>query len=89
MKRSVLDILACPIDRYYPLGLYEFVSKNDIIEQGALVCPKCSRYYPIIDEIPRMLPDEMRKQNEDLEFLNKWKDKIPEQIFKAGKPFHA
>lgn len=89
MKRSLLDILACPIDKYYPLDLYEFAASNNIIQDGLLVCPKCMRYYPIIDEIPRMLPDEMRHQEEDVEFLKKWKEKVPDKILKDGKPFHA
>ncbi len=88
MKRKLLNILACPIDKYHPLDLYEFAASDDIIQQGLLVCPKCMRYYPIIDEIPRMLPDEMRHDEEDIEFLQKWKKNIPEKILKSGKPFH-
>ena len=87
MKKRILEILACPIDRNYPLDLYEFVSNNDTIQQGVLVCPKCSRYFPIIDEIPRMLPDEMREKEEEIEFLKKWEQKIPEGVLKSGKPF--
>jgi hypothetical protein len=35
-----------------------------------------------------MLPDELRKQNEDLPFLKKWKSKVPEKIVAEGKPFN-
>jgi len=45
------------------------------------------RWYPIRDEIPEMLPDELRKETEDLPFLKKWKAKIPEKILAEGKPF--
>jgi hypothetical protein len=45
------------------------------------------RWYPIRDEIPEMLPDELRKENEDLPFLKKWRGKIPEKILREGKPF--
>jgi hypothetical protein len=34
-----------------------------------------------------MLPDELRKETEDLPFLKKWKSRIPEKILFEGKPF--
>jgi len=82
-----MDILACPIDKHYPLELYIFEEKDEIVE-GLIVCPKCARWYPIRDEIPEMLPDELRKENEDLPFLRKWKEKTPERIQLEGKPFN-
>ncbi len=45
-----MDILACPIDKYYPLELHVFEEKDEIVE-GIIVCPKCNRWYPIRDEI--------------------------------------
>jgi uncharacterized protein YbaR (Trm112 family) len=86
MKKKLMDILACPIDKYLPLELHVFEEKEEIIE-GLIVCPKCSRWYPIRDEIPEMLPDELRKEVEDLPFLKKWKANIPEKIVFEGKPF--
>jgi uncharacterized protein YbaR (Trm112 family) len=88
MRRKLLDILACPIDKHYPLELIELNSKDDIIIDGVLRCSKCNRYYPIIDEIPIMLPDELRKKEEDLSFLEKWKDKLPAAIVYKGNPHH-
>ncbi len=90
MKKSMLDILACPIDKYYPLELFEIVSSEDsrIIKDGILFCGKCNRYYPVIDEIPVMLPDELREKQKDIEFLKKWQSKIPEKIIKQGNPWH-
>ena len=88
MKKSMLDILACPIDKHYPLELVEIESKDDLVRQGILVCNKCNRYYPIMDEIPVMLPDELRKRVEDLEFLQKWQSRIPEKVIKQGNPWH-
>ena len=82
-----MNILACPIDKYYPLELHVFEEDDEIIE-GVIVCPKCSRWYPIRDEIPEMLPDELRKKNEDLPFLKKWKTRIPKEIVAEGKPFN-
>jgi uncharacterized protein len=101
MKKSMLDILACPIDKHYPLELYEINIKNDndnndidhndsniIITEGVLFCTKCSRFYPIIDEIPVMLPDELREKQTDINFLKQWNDKIPEKVTKHGNPCH-
>ena len=87
IKRKLMDILACPIDKYYPLDLYVFEEKDEIVE-GLIVCSKCLRWYPIRDEIPEMLPDELREEKDEIPFLKKWKDKIPEKILVEGKPFN-
>ena len=87
MKMTLMDILACPIDKHHPLEIYVFEEKTEIVE-GMLVCPKCSRWYPIKDEIPELLPDELRNKRRELPFLRKWKDKIPERIESEGKPFN-
>ena len=124
----MLDILACPMDKNYPLVLIELQVKefendnlresdflnddktrkknnivinqeNDIrgegtkdqiiiIIEGILYCKKCLRFYPIIDEIPIMLPDELREKEKDLEFLNKWKNNIPQKILNNANPWH-
>lgn len=124
----MLDILACPMDKNYPLDLIELQVKefennnlresdflNDdktskkknlvinqenetrgegikdkiiIIIEGILYCKKCLRFYPIIDEIPIMLPDELREKEKDLEFLNKWKNNIPQKILNNSNPWH-
>ncbi|HYZ96685.1 MAG TPA: Trm112 family protein [Nitrososphaeraceae archaeon] len=124
----MLDILACPMDKNYPLDLIELQVKefendnlrerdflnddktskknnlvinqeNDtrgegtkdkiiIIIEGILYCKKCLRFYPIIDEIPIMLPDELREKETDLEFLNKWKNNIPQKILNNANPWH-
>jgi uncharacterized protein YbaR (Trm112 family) len=87
MKRKLMEILACPIDKHHPLELHVFEEKDEIVE-GLIVCSKCLRWYPIRDEIPEMLPDELRKEDEDLPFLKKWKEKIPENVVSEGKPFN-
>jgi uncharacterized protein YbaR (Trm112 family) len=84
MKRKLMEILACPIDKYHPLELHVF---EEIVE-GLIVCPKCLRWYPIRDEIPEMLPDELRKEAEDLPFLKKWASKTPDNVVAQGKPFN-
>ena len=131
MKKHMLDILACPIDKNYPLDLIElnvkdlekeFLKENNhpinneeeqkniikqnnkdkvnqeneikdnekviVIIDGILYCKKCSRFYPIIDEIPIMLPDELREKEKDIQFLKKWKNYIPEYILKNSNPWH-
>ncbi|MBS7610309.1 Trm112 family protein [Candidatus Bathyarchaeota archaeon] len=87
MKRRLMEILACPIDKHHPLELYVFEEREEIVE-GIIVCPKCNRFFPIKDEIPEMLPDELRNVEEDLRLLKKWEKIIPEKILKDGKPFN-
>jgi len=90
----MLDILACPIDKYYPLELIEIDTAEDkiinenVIKEGVLFCSQCSRFYPIIEEIPVMLPDELRDKEKDIQFLQKWQEKIPNKIIKNGNPWH-
>lgn len=106
--------MACPIDKHFPLELFEFkvyhgpksrsksvdsalvglnsdssVEADDIIiKEGLLFCSQCSRYFPIIDEIPIMLPDELRERKKDLQFLQNWHDEIPRKILDYGQPWH-
>ena len=88
MKRKLLDILACPIYNHYPLELFVVNSENETVVDGALFCIECNRFYPIIDEIPVMLPDDLRNKNEDLDFQTKHKERLPDKIVKQGKPVH-
>jgi len=87
MKRKLLDILACPIDKYYPVELLVFEEKEEIVS-GVLICGKCNRWYPVIDEIPHMLPDELREEKEDKPFLEKWKTQLPAKVLNDGVPFN-
>jgi uncharacterized protein len=64
------------------------VAENRIIKEGVLFCSECSRFFPIIDEIPIMLPDELREKDKDLQFLRTWRDKIPRKILEYGQPWH-
>ncbi|SMH71821.1 Trm112 family protein [Candidatus Nitrosotalea okcheonensis] len=88
MNRKLMEILACPIDKHFPLELVELASKEEIISEGIIFCSKCSRYYPIIEEIPIMLPDELRDKNQDIEFLNKHRNILPDKIIVKGIPWH-
>jgi len=88
MNRKLIEILACPIDKFFPLEIIELNSKDEIVHEGVLFCSKCSRYYPIIEEIPIMLPDELRNKSHDIEFLEKYKNRLPEKIITNGSPWH-
>ena len=84
-----MDILACPIDKTHPLELHEIKQKDNVISEGALFCSKCSRFFPIIEEIPIMLPDELRDKKLEMEFLKKNKENLPEKIISKGNPWHV
>ncbi len=125
MKYRLMDLLACPICKNFPLKLYVFnvrkvsrdvrgISKPYCelycgyhakyvrnltefkcdecikleIESGLLHCSKCGRWYPIEDDIPRMLPDNLRNRDEDLKFLLRYRNRIPSEILEYGKPFN-
>ncbi len=59
MKRSLLDILVCPMCKG---DLMLAVDEEDGAEivSGALHCGACGLDYPIEDTIPNLLPPEMR-----------------------------
>lgn len=88
MNKKMLEILACPIDKHFPLEIFELTSKDQIVSEGAIYCTKCSRFYPIIEEIPIMLPDELRDKNQDIKFLKRNQSLLPEKITKQASPWH-
>jgi uncharacterized protein YbaR (Trm112 family) len=88
MNKKMMDILVCPIDKQFPLELYETQSKQEVVLEGALFCSKCSRFYPIIEEIPIMLPDELRDKKQDISFLEKNSKTLPQKIIKDANPWH-
>ena len=59
------------------------------IKSGILFCKECKRWYPIIDTIPQMLPDNYRDEKTDIEFLKTNKDLLDSSFFKQNlKPFN-
>ena len=88
MNRSLLDILACPMDKSHPLELFAVSEKDGDISDGSLFCPECRRFYPIIGGIPIMLPDELRDRKQETEFLEKFRDRLPEKIVAKANPWH-
>lgn len=85
MKKRLMEILACPICKHHPLELKVF-AEGEEIEEGMLTCSECGRWYPIIETIPHMLPDELREEREDRDFLVKWEKEAPEWVLGSGKP---
>jgi uncharacterized protein YbaR (Trm112 family) len=61
--------------------------KLEVVE-GILYCRDCGRWYPVDEEIPRMLPDDLRDLGEDRSFLERFKDAIPEYILMGGRPIN-
>ncbi|MFW9923644.1 MAG: Trm112 family protein [Candidatus Thorarchaeota archaeon] len=136
MKLRLLDILACPIDKTWPLKCFSFEEGKNVIEKlpqmdedtnlicryycgkyqkilfdeekqktteeakkinydkdckgclsneiisGIIQCPKCENYYPIIEEIPMMLKEELRNEEIERDFTSKWSEKIKELLVK-------
>ncbi|TFG13334.1 Trm112 family protein [Candidatus Thorarchaeota archaeon] len=100
MKRWLMDILACPAkDCRSELGLEVFESHDietgdgtvEEIDAALITCPKCGRWYPVIDGIACMLPDDLRmegkQRREETAFLENWKGKIDDDILENGMPF--
>ena len=54
IEKSLLEILACPL------------CKTEVrLEDNHLVCVQCGRKYPIIDEIPHMIPQEAETPSQE------------------------
>jgi uncharacterized protein YbaR (Trm112 family) len=69
--------------------LYRYLNLVEV-EEGLLRCPECGRWYPIgsaVETIPELMPDDLREQERDLAWLLKWREKLPEQVLRDGRPF--
>ena len=60
---------------------------SEIVEEGLLLCRTCLRFYPITEEIPIILPDELRDKKKDIEFLQRWNESLPNNLLKNLKPW--
>ncbi len=69
------------------MDLYVFEGKDEVIT-GTLFCPKCSRWYPIREKLPEILPDDLRRKDVELSFLRKWRNLLPKKVLIAGQPFN-
>ncbi len=122
MRYALMNLIACPMCKHFPLKLYVFEErvfekeyevnvpfcdvycgrkgknvselkqeeldckecvKHDVVT-GILICPKCGRWYPIINGIPLMYPDSKRKhpkvREKEEEFLRKYREKLPAEL---------
>ncbi|MFW9925874.1 MAG: Trm112 family protein [Candidatus Thorarchaeota archaeon] len=100
MKRWLMDILACPVSECRSELQLEVYASHDVdtegevieeIDEALITCPKCGRWYPVIDGIACMLPDNLRmdgkQRTEESAFLERWKEKISPEIKEKGIPF--
>ncbi|MHA1673232.1 MAG: Trm112 family protein [Promethearchaeota archaeon] len=55
------------------LNLYKYYLE---IEDAIILCPECHRWYPVFEAIPQLLPDGIRKPEEDAAFVEKWGSKF-------------
>jgi uncharacterized protein len=62
MKSDLMGILACPIDKYFPLTLEVSKKDGEDIIEGKICCSKCKRVFPIFNGVPELLPDELRRR---------------------------
>lgn len=62
MKRELMDILCCPLDKH-ELELEVDDENEDEILEGRLTCTECGEVYPITDGIPNLLPPDMREES--------------------------
>jgi uncharacterized protein YbaR (Trm112 family) len=78
------------IESIYPeLYFLNKIKTETEIKTGLLFCVECKRWYPIIETIPQMLPDEYRDENAEIEFLKTNKDLLDSTFFKQNlKPYN-
>jgi len=59
------------------------------IDSGLLFCEKCNRWFPIIETIPQMLPDEYRDETKESKWIKSKKDFLDAGFIKQDlKPFN-
>lgn len=70
MRLELLDVLACPGCRRNELDLegarLDRSSRPAELAAGVLSCATCRRTYPVLDGIPRLLPDSWQEHRERL-----------------------
>ena len=59
MKKDLMEILACPICKG-DLERRVETEEDDEINPGSLHSAKCDETYPIDDDIPNLLPPQLR-----------------------------
>ncbi len=75
MKPNLLSFTGCiychtPLELLSPTITPSPGSSQLPIEKGLLFCNDCSRFYPISNSVPCILPDELRNNDEDFKLLD-------------------
>lgn len=60
MKLHLIDLLACPECGSDTLVIEVLQREGEEVLDGVLRCTACSRQFPVITGVPRMLPDSLR-----------------------------
>lgn len=83
MNQNLFKRLHCIYECSTPLEVIPLLinSEGNLIE-GILYCKTCLRWYPIKENILRMLPDPLRSHDE-LNFLKENRNKIPQEMYKG------
>lgn len=74
MTRSFFNKLVCPFDKA-DLSIKIIQENQKEIVEGILTCTQCHRYYPIVQGIPIMSPDEYREIKFEIPLLEKWNER--------------
>lgn len=61
--------------------------EREIVE-GILRCPDCARWYAVRDGIPDVVRDGIREIDEEIEFLEHHRDRLPPEIAESGAPIN-
>jgi uncharacterized protein YbaR (Trm112 family) len=68
--------------------LYRYLNLIEV-KEGLLYCKKCGRWYPIgnaVETIPELMPDNLRNEDKERSWLNKWRNKVPREIIENKPP---
>ncbi|KKM82556.1 hypothetical protein LCGC14_1318360 [marine sediment metagenome] len=94
IKEKIIKFSKNPEDKQFNQILPELYLLNKFkleieIKSGILFCKKCERWYPIIETIPQMLPDNYRDKKKEIEFLKNNKNLLNKEFFYQDlKPFN-
>ncbi|MGH7966387.1 MAG: methyltransferase domain-containing protein [Candidatus Binatia bacterium] len=89
MRRRVLDFLCCPDCRHETLDLTVYKSEeegdNETVVEGEICCQGCGSRFPVINSIPRMLPQALRPSLVGFhrDFFQRYPDLVPQHIKKS------
>jgi len=83
MKTSLLEYLQCPFcENAFDLLAADPESAEDT-KQGLLFCRECSRWFPVRDSIPEILPDFLRIRENDLLFLDSISTRLDTKVYRS------